>query len=161
MKKVIVLFMSVFIVLAVCGISKADLNPGTYGITIRPKDYSNYDGRYIYYHDEWIFSEDGTFESKHIGIKGSYENTANGSFKINIKQKKLDDLITSSMFGFGLNSSDVNVSIKSLEIYGNTKGYFIQGNMELQFKLSLKRPLKTNITTKGRLQFVSGSYRKE
>lgn len=126
------------------------IKAGTYNVNIKASPITEKHGDA---QDTWVFSKDGKFESKGLGIKSEWEETGDDTFKIKIDKQEIIDAIEKSYKLVGLGKSDVSLSIKKIEFSGTSKENTIKGNIKTDFLIKVKRPVKTTFSTSGGVSF--------
>lgn len=120
--------------------------PGVYKVTIKAPPVENG-------YDTWIFSSDGKFESKGLGIVSEWEDTGNNTFKIKTDKQEIVDEIIKKFYLIGLSDSDFSIMIKKLEISGTSIGNTIKGNISTRASLKIKKPVKITHNIGGSVSF--------
>ncbi len=143
MKKLIIV---VLLLVGICQTSLfGGIKPGTYDVTIKANSTENIQ-------DIWVFSKNGTFESKGLGVKSEWEDTNDG-FKVKTDKQEIQDALKKYYKLLGFKTSDISISIKSIGISGTSEGRAIKGNIETDFSIKVKKPIKTTFTTNGKMSF--------
>ena len=131
-----------------------DVRPGAYKITFDQLDKVS---------DTWLFYADGTFRSEGLGVTSTWSITGQNTFKVKIDKQEITGFIRDYARLAGLNSSDVKVRIKTLQITGVDGGGTISGDLKIDYDLKIKKPFAINLTTKGTEKFegelISGKNR--
>ncbi len=121
------------------------VKPGIYNVTIKANSTESI-------RDTWVFSKNGTFKSKGLGIKSEWEDTNDG-FEVKTDKQEIQDALKKYYKLVGFSTSDISISIKNIGISGTSKGSKIKGNIETDFSIKVKKPMKTTFTTSGKMRF--------
>ena len=122
-----------------------EVKPGIYNVTIKANSTE-------IIRDTWVFSKNGTFKSKGLGIKSEWEDTNDG-FEVKTDKQEIQDALKKYYKLVGFSTSDISISIKNIGISGTSKGSTIKGNIETDFSIKVKKPMKTTFTTSGKMRF--------
>ena len=141
------LWMSLFLLLIVCQTSLfAGIKPGEYDVEIKADKVELGD-------DTWVFSNNRKFTSEELGVETKWKNTGNNKFKIETDKSEIKKAIEKSFKLMGMKSSDFSISISKVEISGTTNGSKIKGDIKLDFRISITKPVKTSFSTRGSMSF--------
>src|SRR3990172_8173897 len=147
--KLFKIYSMLFILMLLVGICQTSLfggvKPGTYNVTIKVNSTESI-------RDTWIFSKNGTFESEGLGIKSEWEDTNDG-FEVKTDKLEIQETLKKYYKLVGFSTSDISISIKNTGITGTSKGSTIKGNIETDFSIKVKKPMKTTFTTSGKMRF--------
>ena len=121
------------------------VKPGTYNVTIKVNSTESI-------RDTWVFSKNGTFESKSLGVKSEWEDTNDG-FEVKTDNQEIQDALKKYYKLVGFSTSDISISIKNIGISGTSQGNTIKGNIETNFSVKVKKPIKATFTTSGNMSF--------
>ena len=94
----------------------------------------------------------GKFESKSLGIESEWEDTNDG-FEVKTDKQEIQDALKKYYKLVGFSTSDISISIKNIGISGTSQGNTIKGNIETDFSIKVKKPVKTTFTTSGKMSF--------
>ena len=122
-----------------------EVKPGIYNVTIKANSTESI-------RDTWVFSKNGTFKSKGLGIKSEWEDINDG-FEVKTDKQEIQDALKKYYKLVGFSTSDISISIKNIGISGTSKGSKIKGNIETDFSIKVKKPMKTTFTTSGKMRF--------
>jgi len=147
--KLFKIYSMLFILMLLVGICQTSLfggvKPGTYNVTIKVNSTESI-------RDTWIFSKNGTFESEGLGIKSEWEDTNDG-FEVKTDKLEIQETLKKYYKLVGFSTSDISISIKNTGITGTSKGSTIKGNIETNFSVKVKKPIKATFTTSGNMSF--------
>ena len=122
-----------------------DVKPGAYKITFDQLDKVS---------DTWLFYANGTFRSEGLGVTSTWHMTGQNTFEVRVPTKtEITGFIRDYARLAGLNSSDVKVRIKTLQITGVDGKGTISGDLTIDYDLKIKKPFTINLTTKGTEKF--------
>ncbi len=124
----------------------AGVKPGSYDVQIKANPVGVAG-------DTWIFSKNGRFESKGLGIEGSWEDTGGNGFEVVITEQEIKGAVEKNLTSLGLSASDFSLTVKEVKISGTSKGNAIKGDMNTSIRISLKKPVKTTLNTSGSVNF--------
>ena len=122
-----------------------DVKPGAYKITFDQLNNVS---------DTWFFYADGTFRSEGLGVTSTWSMTGQDTFEVRVPSKtEITGFIRDYARLAGLNSSDVKVRIKTLQITGVDGKGAISGDLKIDYDLTIKKPFTIHLTTKGTEKF--------
>ena len=123
-----------------------DVKPGAYKITFDQLDKVS---------DTWFFYGNGTFRSEGLGVTSTWIMTGQNTFEVKVPTKtEITGFIRDYARLAGLNSSDVKIRIKTLQITGVDGKGTISGVIKTDYNLTIKKPFTINLTTKGEEKFT-------
>ena len=106
-----------------------DVKPGAYKITFDQLNNVS---------DTWIFYANGTFRSEGLGVTSTWRMTGQNTFEVKVPTKtEITGFIRDYARLAGLNSSDVSVRIKTLQITGVDGGATISGDLTIDYDLKI------------------------
>ena len=104
--------------------------------------------------DTWIFYTNGTFRSEGLGVTSTWHMTGQNTFEVKVPTKtEITGFIRDYARLAGLNSSDVKIRIKTLQITGVDGKGAISGELTIDYDLKIKKPFTIHLTTKGTEKF--------